>query len=308
MNSLDVIFNPIKISALSVLLFTSSCGSSYKEKEYEEKLAAIADSVKAYAPGIAADTINGISHNFIKTAELKLKVKNVLSSSEKIEDIVKASGGYVTENELRSQIESQTRIKASKDSSLNITRYYMLGDMVLKVPENKLDSVIRKLNNMAVFIDYSRFKAEDVKLKLYANKLSENRNTNFKNNVTAHVKNSDSGLKSTTLAEEKILEARQRIDQSQIETLEMANLVNYSTITLHLYQLPVSQSELIADEPKIKAYEPSFFSKAGAAFIKGYDILLTLLLFLIENWGTIVFFILLFIAVKKGYRAISNKN
>src|SRR6478609_7638469 len=80
--------NLVIVSA-TVSLILNSCGPSREEMEYREKSAAIADSISQYVDPLATDTINGITHNFIRKAELKLKVKDVLKTTEAIEDLVK---------------------------------------------------------------------------------------------------------------------------------------------------------------------------------------------------------------------------
>ncbi|MCC6370306.1 MAG: DUF4349 domain-containing protein [Bacteroidia bacterium] len=292
----------------AVTLLFNACGSSSKEMEYRENSKMMADSINSYVPGIATETINGISHNFIKTADIKFKVLDVLKSSNKIEDLVKARGGYLAENYMRSEIESSNSIKISEDSILEMKHYTLLNDMEVKVPKQQLDSVLRQLSAMAVFIDYSKLKAEDAKLKLYSNKLAENRFKKFQHHVTEKVKNSTADVKKTTMAEEKVLAVQEQYDENEIETYDLADRVNYSTLTIHIYQAPATFSQRIALASEPEAYEPSFFSKAGAAFLNGFNMLLKLLLFIIDSWGAIVFLILFFLLVKFGFNYLNRKT
>lgn len=69
----------------SVLTFTS-CGPSKQEMEFREKSAKIAASVAERMPGLATDTIDGVTHNFVKTADIKCRVTHVISSTEAIKN------------------------------------------------------------------------------------------------------------------------------------------------------------------------------------------------------------------------------
>ncbi|MCE3258501.1 MAG: hypothetical protein K0S12_142, partial [Bacteroidetes bacterium] len=95
----------IVISKKSLLLvipvfILMACGPSREEKVMQEAVAAynekekvLADSISSYAPGIVTETVGGITHNFIRTANMKFKVKDVLNSTRKIEQITALAGG-----------------------------------------------------------------------------------------------------------------------------------------------------------------------------------------------------------------------
>lgn len=292
----------ITVISASILFF--SCSQSSEEKQRQEANAKasveIADSVSAYMSGLATDTINGMTHNFIRKADLKFKVKNVLNSSKKIEDIVSASGGYISSSELASHSQYFNSTRVSKDSILEQLYYTTVNTISLRVPNQKLDTVLRQISDLAIFIDHRNLSSDDVKMKLFSNKLAEDRYKNFKKNVikkTASLPGKQSQVVNT---EEALLNSQTQADAKKIETYDLADQVNYSTISLELYQSSSYLKQYLAVEEQIEPYQPSFFEKAGNGFVNGFGILKSFILFLINSWGAILIFVMIYFAIKMG--------
>lgn len=295
----------IVLGLVSFILY--ACGASREEMEYQEKSMEIADSVARYSPGLATDTINGITHNFIRTADMKLKVKNVTTVSQKIEDLVSVFGAYISKSELLAENEFTRSVRVSEDSIKEITHYTMVNYLSIRVPNKLLDTVLRRITNMAVFINYSRTSADDVKLKLFANSLAGKRNTDFVQKLTRKVEQNQGKLNQITAAEEKALEKQEVADASRIDSYDLADQVNYSTLKLHLYQSNTVHSQTLFTPPIIENYEPSFFSKLAVAMQHGFNIIKKFVLFLAECWGGILIIAAFFYLLKKGYERFNRK-
>lgn len=279
-------------SFLLIVIFLFSCGSSaeYKSKqeEYSSASEAVADSVSNYMKDIATDTINGISHNFMRKADLKFKVDNVLNSSKKIEDIVTGYGGYISSSELVSNKNYTQSTQINKDSILEQTFYTTTNHISLRVPNQKLDTVLRQISDLALFIDYRNLRSDDVKMKLFSNKLAENRYKNYTNKLqqkAAKVTTKQSQVLST---EENILAKQTSADEKRIESYELADQVNYSTINLEAYQAQTVMKQLLAVQEHVEPYQPSFFSKLGNSFLSGFKILKEFVLGIVSIWGLLL--------------------
>ncbi|MBL7933003.1 MAG: DUF4349 domain-containing protein [Bacteroidia bacterium] len=298
--------------SLAVLLIASSvvlysCGPSREEMEYKENASKIADSVSEYVSPIATDTINGITHNFIRTADLKLKVKDVLKTTEAIEDIVKQKGGYVSVNDLNSEIESQASVKFTEDSLKEIKRYITNNHLTIRVPNKQLDTVLRSITGMATFIDFSRLQSDDVKMKLYANKLAENRYNKFGRRIEQKSNSNTHKLSQNVNAEEQALEKQMLADEKSVQSFDMADQVNYSTVRLVLYQHALTVYETTPIPQVIEPYEPSYIQKLGLGFMKGFGLIKTFFLFLVESWGLILIIVALFFTTKKVMQHYNRK-
>jgi len=275
---------------VSVLLF--SCGGDHREEKASREYAAaseeVADSVSTYMKGIATDTINGISHNFIRKADLKFKVDNVLNSSKKIEDIVSGYGGYISSSELVSNRNYTQSTQINKDSILEQTFYTTVNHIALRVPSQKLDTVLRQISDLALFIDYRTLRSDDVKMKLFSNKLAENRYKNYSKKLQQHAEKVTTKQSQVLSTEENILAKQTSADEKRIESYELTDQVNYSTINLEAYQAQTVMKQLLAVQERVEPYQPSFFSKLGDSFLNGFAILKEFLLGLVNIWGLLL--------------------
>lgn len=275
---------------VSVILF--SCGPSAEHTAEREKYAAasqeIADSVSTYMKGIATDTINGVSHNFIRKADLKFKVDNVLNSSKKIEDIVSGYGGYISSSELVSDKNYTQSIQINKDSILEQTFYTTTNHISLRVPNQKLDTVLRQISDLALFIDYRTLRSDDVKMKLFSNKLAENRYKNYSNKLQQKAEKVTTKQSQVLSTEENILAKQTSAGEKRIESYELTDQVNYSTITLEAYQSQIVMKQLLAVQERVEPYQPSFFGRLGDSFLNGFKILKEFVLGLVNIWGVLL--------------------
>jgi len=278
----------------------TSCGSGeYSRAAYEEKSKEVADSVSLYMGELATDTINGISHNFIRKANVKCKVKDVLACTQQIEYITNMAGGYVTKSELISSKDYCNSIHFKKDSVMDLTYYTTTSDLAIRVPNMYLDTVLSQITHMALFVDHRNISSDDVKLKLYANKLAENRYKQYKDRVQNRIDKKDAKLNQVTSAEENVLEKQTLADNKRIESYDLADQVNYSTVMISLYEKQKTLLDVNVLPATITPYEPSFFIKLGNSFMNGLNILEKLLLFIINLWGVFVLLFVLYFITKK---------
>lgn len=287
---------------LLAVLCLSGCGPSREEMEYREASKALSDSISAALPGITTDTIGGITHNFIRKADLKCKVENVLASTKRIEDLVALTGGYVSKSDLVSTINHYTAVRFNEDSLLESTFYTIGNVMAIRVPSRQLDTLVRVITDLSLFVDHRRLSSDDVKMQLYANVLSQKRLERYNRQLEKKVETHAAPLKQIAAAEESMLSKQAQSDEKNIASFDLADQVNYSTITLDLYQQEQEQRKVIPMPLHIQPYEPGFASKLGAAFAHGFDLLKTCFLFLINSWGLILILVLLVIGIRKLMR------
>lgn len=286
------------ISGAMIIILTG-CGSSAEEHSSSREEKAVADSVSSYVGAIATETINGVTHNFIRKAEMKFKVKDVLKSSNIVEDLTTASGGYISSSEMSSSQHYSNTTRISKDSVLEQIYYTTVNRISLRVPNQKLDTVLRQISDLALFIDYRHLSSDDVKMKFFSNKLAEARYNTYKNKVTQKTNSVTAKQDQIVNTEENLLNKQTLADQKRIETIELADQVNYSTVSVEIYQPSSCLKQYLAAEEKLEPYEPSFFEKAGEAFISGFAILKSFFLMLINIWGLILIFGLAFWGLRK---------
>ena len=289
-----------KIAFISFAFFTlAACGPSREGMEYLEKSQAIADSVKSYAGELSTDTIYGVTHNFARTADIKFKVKNVLDASDQIEDLVKGCGGYISLSNLSSQINYKSSVKFKEDSLADITHYTTVNTITLRIPNKELDSVVRAISKLSVFIDSRKLTADDMKLSLYANSLSEKRYHYYEKKVENKIQKSRNDLKQELKGEEEILAKQTLADNTRLNSYLTIDKINYATLFLDLYQDEQISIEKTAIKISPEPFTPSFGSEMKSAFLNGLNILKNIILIIINSWTLILLLVAGFIAYKK---------
>ncbi|WP_264529298.1 DUF4349 domain-containing protein [Flavobacterium sp. N502540] len=221
---------------------------------------------------------------FIRTADIKFKVKNVVKSTYAIENATQKFGGFVTYTNLQSTIRDQVKTKISPDSTLETTKYTVQNDITIRVPNTQLDTVIKIIAKQIDFLDFRLIKADDVSLKLLSNQLSQKRNTVTQKRVEKAIDAKGKKINDVMEAENALANQKEANDNNIIENLSLEDQINFSTITLQLYQNETIKQEIIASEKDSDAYKPNLGIQIIDSLKNGWYILETIFVFLINLW------------------------
>lgn len=278
-----------------------SCGPGSQERNYAasaetEEVEISNDLVSSSA---AVENPKDTTRKFIRTAELKFKVKNVIKSTYDIEDITNRQGGFVTYTNLSSDIENVTTTEVSADSILQSTYYTVTNSMTLRVPNNKLDTTLKEISRNIDFLDYRVIKAQDVALQILSNNLSQKRLGKNAERLTNAIDNRGGKLDNVTNAEDMLLSKQEQADNAKISNLSLADQINFSTIDLLIYQRQAIKNELIPNKSNIDAYTPSFGTKLLESLKDGWSILAGFVVFLAKSWGIILLGLIVYLIYRQ---------
>lgn len=279
----------------------------------EEKMDAAAGSYAVNAPAgeedpnefvssSAADVIDDTTKKFIRTANLRFRVKNVRNSTIIIENIIAGHRGFVTYTHLASEVNYKTVEPVSEDSSLETIHYTVMNNMTMRVPNTSLKQTLEDVSKLIDYLDYRTIQAEDVYLTHLSNRLARSR---LKANEARLIKAIDERgkkLKETSRAEELLLHRQARADEAMIANLRIKDQIEFSTISLNIYQREAVKRTLIENEENIEAYQPGFFSEAWDSIVFGWDILTKLILFFLKIWWLFLIGGLMYLAYRKYLR------
>jgi len=269
-----------------IILLFACAGCS--PKRAEESIKTDSTTVALVSSSAAVENKKDSTHKFIRTADLKFKVKSVIKSTYNIEDLTARQGGFVTYTNLTSNIDEHESEKISRDSLLITTRFTVTNTITLRVPNTRLDSTLKEIAKNIDFLDYRIIKADDVALQLLSNNLTINRSGKNETRLTKAINNRGKKLKETTEAEEVLLNKQEQADQAKISNLSLRDQLNFSTINLIIYQPQTIKHELISNDERKKEYEPGLGTKIVDALLNGWDILEAVLVFIINLWGLIL--------------------
>jgi hypothetical protein len=228
---------------------------------------------------------------FIRTADMKFKVKNVYAATIFIENITAQLGGYVSYTQLASEKGYVEYITTRKDSTIVLTPYTVTNTITLKVPNDKLDSALRSFVTLSEFLDYRTITATDMTLTLSAEQQKQQRLKQHNNRLGSAIDRKASKLGETNQAEDNLLNRQQELDNSQLNSQAIRADIAYSTVKLQIYQNPKTTQEIVAKEPQAVDFAPTFFEKMGDAFIDSIKMLETFVIFLLNIWWIILLLI-----------------
>lgn len=239
------------------------------------------------------------NRKFVRTADLKFKVKNVAKSTYAIENIVSKNGGFVTFTDLKSNINEKSETKISQDSTLETTRLTVDNTITLRVPNTQLDTVLKSMVNQIAFLDSRLIKADDVSLQLLSNKMAQKRLTSHQKRLEKGIDTKGKKLNDITNAEDKVLGRKTESDESVLQNLSLEDRVNYSTVTLYLYQRESVLQEMVANEKSINAYRPHIGLQIWDSLKTGWFMFEAIIAFIMQLWALLLIAVLGILAYRK---------
>jgi hypothetical protein len=202
----------------------------------------------------------------------------------------------VTNTDLKSSISEKDETKISQDSSIVTTKYTVENNITIRVPNTKLDTVIKTIAKQIDFLDYRLIKADDISLKLLSNELAQNRNSNHEDRLAKAIDTKGKKLNDIVTAEEVLESKKEQNDNSKIENLALNDLVNFSTLTLQLYQHETVNQEKIANAI---VYRQNFGSQIFDSIQAGWYLLEGIISFIAKLWSLILIAFLAWFGYRK---------
>ncbi len=273
-----------------MLLLLSSCQSTSNEAFESAATPLSADTTAGkIISSAAARTGADSNRKFVRTAQLKFRVRSVIGATYAIEDAVVRQGGFVTSTQLQSAIQSQTTVPVSPDSLLETTTFAVSNTLTLRVPDTRLNTTLKAIAQNVDYLDYRILNAEEIGLQLLQNELSQKRASQSSARLSGAMSAKGKKLNETLLAGEAAVAAQQETaDNAMLSNLSLTDQVQYSTVYIEMYQRATTQRQLLPNETALTIYEPSFGRKVAEALRTGWQVLEALLLFAVQIWGLLL--------------------
>lgn len=285
----------LTLLALGLVL---SCKERVAEEsaDYSENVATNSTSVVSSSAAVENKNSN---RKFVRTADVKFKVKNVAKSTYAIEDATTKFGGFVTYTHLQSNIHSEDRTKVSQDSTLVTTKYKVDNNITIRVPNTKMDTVIKTIAKQIHFLDYRIIKADDVSLQMLSNELAQKRSNSSEKRLANAIDSKGKKLNQVVKAEETLDAKKEQNDASKLQNLSLQDQVNFSTLTLNIYQDESIKQEMVANEKSINAYRPNIGLQIWDSIKTGWFMLEHIVSFIVVLWPFALIGFLGFLGYKK---------
>ncbi len=285
----------LTLLALGIVLSCKESGSK-ENATYMEEVTTDSTSVISSSSAVVDKSSN---RKFVRTADVKFKVKNVAKSTYAIEDATTKFGGFVTYTNLQSNIHNEDRTKVSQDSTLVTTKYKVDNNITIRVPNTKMDTVIKTIAKQIHFLDYRIIKADDVSLQMLSNELAQKRSNSSEKRLANAIDSKGKKLNQVVKAEETLDAKKEQNDASKLQNLSLQDQVNFSTLTLNIYQDESIKQEMVANEKSINAYRPNIGLQIWDSVKTGWFMLENIISFVVVLWPFALIGFLGFLGYKK---------
>ena len=283
------------VLTLLALGLVVSCKQSAEKADHLE---AVSDSASVISSSAAVENKNS-NRKFIRTADVKFKVKNVAKSTYSIEEATTKFGGFVTYTNLQSNIFEEDRTNVSQDSILVTTKYKVDNNITIRVPNTIMDTVIKTIAKQIHFLDYRIIKADDVSLQMLSNQLAQKRSNSSEKRIENAIDSKGEKLNQVVQAEEALAAKKEQNDATKLQNLSLNDQVNFSTLTLNIYQDESIKQEMIANEKSINTYRPNIGLQILDSLKTGWFMLENIISFIVVLWPFALLSFLGFIGYKK---------
>jgi hypothetical protein len=270
-----------KLLWLVPLFATAACGSASMNKDSNSRVADTTAAAAAASPSSysAAPALTVPERKIKRTADFHCKVQNVFSSVTTLEQLVKANGGIVQESNIENS-GTETKTSYYKPDSLRQTQIYTTTALLtLRVPSQRLDSLINAIPGLTTFIESRRLRQSDVTYQYLANDLKNEAN---ETHATATAMKLARKSKDAIDAGQYEADRKEQQIGRKIENLQLLDDVSYATITVAFSQPEQVFVQTIVNPEHITSLP--FNTQCRAAINTGLELVSAILVALISVW------------------------
>lgn len=277
----------MKTRIVMLLLAGVALLAACKGRGGSEEFTSSADTSMAVTRAIS-DTVAAIK--LIKTADMRIKVKNVQQTCEDVSSLAKSYNGLVMHNRVTSYPVRSTDLRKSHDSVIRVTAISTVGEITVKVPSDKLEEFMNKVERMGLYINTRQMNISDKTLDY----LSARMKLKNRAELIAQQKSGKVVIKNPA----NVLLLKDDMVDQQIGNREIDDAVKNSVVSLGFYQSNTINKETIADDDPSN-YRLPFFSALGNALSNGWVLFQNVLIGIGYLW---VFVLLIFAGIYIRYK------
>jgi hypothetical protein len=249
---------------------------------YEAGMGSADRMVASVAPGSSTEA-SAPQRQFVRSADLRFRTRSVESATRSIQAIVARHGGFVELDDLRSTVREERTRSYGSDSLLAIYRVDVTNTLSLRVPNDRLDTVLALVSPLVAFLDHRTVRAQDVGMELRRAERERQRMERAQRRVLDLIDESTGKLKDKTTADEQ---AQQREDRAAAAADQRDNLlaqVELSSIQIALYQHPETRQDTL-ERPLHEIWREPYSKRLARSLGEGWDSFVSFVLWVLSNW------------------------
>ena len=251
---------------LSFSLFIFSCNNSAIKQQ--EEVVALSDTTSVN--GFSGDEVK-----LVKTAGLHCKVHDVEKSTRAVSAIAQQFGGMVFNLSMEYEETGRNELPLSADSLMIVTVATPQANMTIRMPSQNLEAFMYGVADIGYFTRSSTLNIDDRSLQYLENNLKQQSRTAV---ITGSSLRRDKSFTHT-----RAIQVKDDVIDKQLANKSIDAQVNYSTVSLTLYQNQVIRKEVVANYA-VADYQLPFSQRLGNAISNGWQMFQSFLLVLAHLW------------------------
>ena len=251
---------------LSFSLFIFSCNNSAIKQQ--EEVVALSDTT-------SVNGFNGDEVKLVKTAGLHCKVHDVEKSTRAVSAIAQQFDGMVFNLSMEYEETGRNELPLSADSLVIVTVATPQVNMTIRMPSQNLEAFMYGVADIGYFTRSSTLNIDDRSLQYLENNLKQQSRTAV---ITGSSLRRDKSFTHT-----RAIQVKDDVIDKQLANKSIDAQVNYSTVSLTLYQNQVIRKEVVANYA-VADYQLPFSQRLGNAISNGWQMFQSFLLVLAHLW------------------------
>ena len=270
------------VRIIFIAFLVASCAP--KSAEFSNEVLMKSESDKKEASPILKNTAESdvIKKKIIKDGRLGMDVKNLSASKTNIDTIVRNLGGYY-DNE-----------------SLSNNDFATAYDLKIRIPSDKFEILIEKIESGEGEVSYKEIDARDVTEEFIDLETRLGNKQKYLTRYQELLRNAKN-IKEILDIEEKIRVLEEEIESTTGRLKYLNDQVNYSSLELN-----ISQKKAFKYTPP---FRQNFFEKLKQSLSRGWYGFVDLFFFLLSNWAVLILLaVLIWLWIKYRKRRKSRKQ
>ena len=270
------------VRIILIALLMVSCAQ--KSAEFSNEVLMKSESDKKEASPVLKNTAESdvIKKKIIKDGRLGMDVRNLSASKTNIDTIVRNLGGYY-DNE-----------------SLSNNDYATAYDLKIRIPSDKFEILIEKIESGEGEVSYKEIDARDVTEEFIDLETRLGNKQKYLTRYQELLRNAKN-IKEILDIEEKIRVLEEEIESTTGRLKYLNDQVNYSSLELN-----ISQKKAFKYTPP---FRQNFFEKLKQSLSRGWYGFVDLFFFLLSNWAVLILLaVLIWLWIKYRKRRKSRKQ
>ena len=270
------------VRIILIAFLVASCAP--KSAEFSNEVLMKSESDKKEASPILKNTAESdvIKKKIIKDGRLGMDVRNLSASKTNIDTIVRNLGGYY-DNE-----------------SLSNNDYATAYDLKIRIPSDKFEILIEKIESGEGEVSYKEIDARDVTEEFIDLETRLGNKQKYLTRYQELLRNAKN-IKEILDIEEKIRVLEEEIESTTGRLKYLNDQVNYSSLELN-----ISQKKAFKYTPP---FRQNFFEKLKQSLSRGWYGFVDLFFFLLSNWAVLILLaVLIWLWIKYRKRRKSRKQ